>query len=528
MNVPDTETPIIVSTSYESMARIADILGSLRKKGVHLWLENRQLRYKAPRGALTQEEIERLRVSRDQIVAHLESLTGAETAERGLPRSRLYRAPLAFSQLAHWYRYRLNERRAIREIASATRLRGRLNVEELQNSIAEVVRRHDALRTRIIVLDGEPMQEVSTLVGYELNLDDLTDLPGSLRDSEVRRVIEKQILNPIDITAGPLFGVRLLRLRGDEHVLIMALEHIISDMHSLSIILGEVLTAYMQVVKGHAFSLPRVPVQFADYALRQRNTHTSWREKHDTYWNERLAGCQRLRFPDDKSSHTGTHLGWGIVPVQIGIDLKMQLREWCRQRQTTLVMSVFTAYVGLVSRWCNTPDFVIKYQSDGRVGPELQNTVGYFASELYLRIGLLEDDSVVDLLNRVTNEYCKAYEHADSSYFAAQVPRPEWAMNSIFNWLREGPKLGPFGSADELTCSLVNFEPHPMARNLDRDNEPFIALSETEGGEIAGGIWFSLNRFSVDTMERFGRNFLLFIRALLMQPVGRVKDILLV
>lgn len=518
------------ANSQVSMSRIADVLGYVRKKGVRLWSENGELHYRAPKGALTQEEIERIRVSRGQIVALLEKAAAAETTEPKLePLLRLDRAPLAFSQLAHWHLYRLSERRAIRQIASATRLRGRLNVDALQKSVAEIVRRHDALRTRIVVLDGVPTQEISKSGDCALRVDDLTGLSEILREAEILRLIEQHIMEPIDVAVGPLFGARLLRLRDDEHVLIMAMEHMISDMFSMNILLRDLFTAYMQAVKGRAFSLPAIPVQFPDYAIWQMNAQKLWIEKHGAHWNERLAACTLLRFPEDQSLQAATRLGWGTIPLQIGRSLKAELREWCRVRRTTLVMSVFTAYVGLVLRWCDASESVIRYQSDGRASPKVENTIGYFASALYLRIGLLEDDSFADLTNRITEEYCRAYEHADSSYMVAQVPPPEFTRNPLFNWIPQESKVefsDLDGSEDAIARSPIRF-PHPMVRSVETSIEPSILLVDTDGG-IVGDVLFPLSRFSIDTMERFALNFQVFIRALLRQPTGRVKDITLV
>lgn len=507
------------------MSSIVDVLGSLRSKGVRLWSENGQLHYKAPKGALNQEEIERLRVSRGQIVALLETGIGADAAEpRREPRARLDRAPLAFSQLAHWHWYELSERCAIRQIASATRLRGRLNVDALQKSVTEIVRRHDALRTRIVVLDGVPMQEISELGDCKVSVDDLAAASESHRETEIVRIIEQHILQPIDVAVGPLFGMRLLKLRDDEHVLIVAMEHMIADEVSMNILLRELFTAYAQALQGRTFSLPAIPIQFADFAVWQRDTQKAWLENRGPYWAKRFAGCRRLRFPAVKDL---SGVGWGVVPVRIAGHLKAKLREWCRLKHTTLAMSVFTAYVGFVLRWCNASESVIRYQSDGRVSPKIENTIGFFASVLYFRMKLREDDSFLDLLNQVTEEYCKAHEHADSSYMAAQVPRLEFTRNTVFNWVAQGSKIDLFhldGSDNAITCSPIPFA-HPMLKNLELDHEPGILLYDADE-EVVGYVYFPLNRFSTDMMERFGRNFLGFIEALLRQPEGRVKDIL--
>jgi hypothetical protein len=191
-------------------------------------------------------------------------------------------------------------------------------------------------------------------------------------------------------------------------------------------------------------------------------------------------------------------------------------------------MSVFTAYFGLVLRWCNTSEAVIQYQSDGRANATMENTIGYFASVLFLRVAINEDDSSVDLMNRVTESYCEAYEHADFSYLVARESLPEFARNSGFNWIPRVAKTGITelsGSELGVTCCPVRFE-HPMMKSLEIDAEPSILLSDTDD-EIIGEVWFPLNRFSAETMERFGRNFLVFIEALLRQPDATVKGIAL-
>ncbi len=516
-------------SNQESMDGIAHFLGHVRKKRVRLWLENGELHYKAPKNALTREDIERFRASRGQIVAFLERSTGAETAEPKLgPRQQFDRVPLTFSQLTHWRSHRLHEQPSIRTLASATRLRGRLDIGLLHESLTETVRRHEALRTRIVVADGLPTQEITESSDCKLGVDDFTALSEDARDIEVRHLIDQLILEPVHLAVDPLFKVRLAKLRDDEHVLIVTMEHIISDAFSLNILLRDLFTIYMQALDGRALFLPAIPIQFADYAVWRRDAHTSWIERHGAYWDERLRGCQRLRFPESDSSSAANRMGCGTVPLKIGKNLKAELREWCLLGRTTLVMSVFTAYVGLVLRWCNEEEGVFPYQTDGRFSPKVENTIGYFASVLYLRIELRDSDSFVDLLNRVTKEYCKAYEHADFSYIGTQVHQAEFMRNAGFNWVSQEPKsdLSKWGrSEDAITACPVSFT-HPVWERYEADIEPLMLLYDS-GAEIVGGVHYPLNRFSKNTMERFGLNFLVFLKTLLKQPQTRVKDILL-
>jgi Condensation domain/TubC N-terminal docking domain len=514
----------------ESSGRIADVLGAVRQKGVRLWAENGQLRFKAPKGALTQQEVERIQLSKEEIIALLEQATALGHAEPPLePRADRTSAPLAFSQLAHWHLYQLSERPAFRSVACATRLRGLLDLDALERSLAFIVRRHEALRTQIILRDGVLTQHISEPADSPIEVDDLSAVPANEREEEIQGRVEEFIRRPIQVAKDPLLGLRLLRLAHNEHVLIVAMEHMISDGFSRNIFVRELLSAYRQAVQGQAFCLPEVPIQFADYAAWQRSAEAAWVEKHGRYWQERMCGCARQRFPADPLVAGNSRAGWGIVPLHIGKDLKGQLTEWCRIRRTTLVMSVFTAYAALVLRWCDVTDTVIQFEIDGRVSPKVQNTIGYFASALPLRIVLRDEDRLIDLLSRVMEEYCKALEHDDASYLEAQVPRPEYTRNSCFNWLPQGPKSEPVAQNEfkaALTATPVSLAPRPILKNIERDIEPMVGFIEREE-EIGVLVQFPCSRFSEQTMERFGRNLLGFIRALLRYPEGRVKDLVL-
>jgi len=439
----------------------------------------------------------------------------------------LYRAPLAYSQLAHWYLYHLGERPGLRSVASAMRLRGPLNASALRHCIAEIVRRHDALRTRIVVFDRSPMQEIDDICRCELSVDDLTSLPAEARDGEIQRRIDSFILEPVNVAIGPLVEARLIKLKADEHVLVIAMEHVISDAYSMSILLREIFYAFVQLSQDRKLSLSSPSLQFPDYAVRQRNTQEAWLEKHGSYWKEHFAGCRRVRFPADRNWPISSCPGWGIVPIEIRTDFRRALVEWSRARRTTLPMSIFTAYVGLVLRWCQVSESVIRYQSHGRTLPETKEAIGFFASRLYLRLTLREQETFLELLRCVTVEYCRGYQHDDFSYMETRVPEPEFARNTFFNWIPQGSHyIAGLSGEDVVSISPEPFV-NPALKMLEWDNEPMIILYDADDA-ISGAVRFPLNRFSVETMEKFGRNFLVFVEALLTRPDAHVKNIDLV
>src|SRR5262249_6979317 len=155
------------------------------------------------------------------------------------------------------------------------------------------------------------------------------------------------------------------------------------------------------------------PIQLADYAVWQQDNRDAFLAAHGDHWHKRLAGAQRVRlFGEEKT----TGRGFAAAPFKIGTTAITALRELSRRHQSTLAMSVLATWVTLVSRWCDTRDVVVPFLAMGRPGPEVENTNGCFAAPLYLRIQLQPDDSFLEVLRRVTEEYASASEHDDLGY----------------------------------------------------------------------------------------------------------------
>ena len=334
---------------------LAAILGDLRQKGMQLWVSNGELHYKAPKGAVTPETLAVLRTHKRQIASFMEKAARLEIDEPELlTRPPGSRAPLAFSQLAHWKEQKLAERRVMRGVSSAIRLRGRLDIDLFRKTIDAVVQRHEALRTRI-VRDAESLfQEINATAWYDLTVYDLTQLPHSERQTEARRLIQKHTHQSVDVLVEPLFGAWLLRIAEDEHVLIVAMEHIISDGASRNILIRDIFSIYGQYIVGGPLTLPPIPLSFVDFAVWQQATWKSLLERHGSYWEKHLLGSPRVRFPTDISEPDRRKSGFGMIRMRFDGPLLRQLRNWCKNEQTTVTLGVLAMYVGFVCRWCNT------------------------------------------------------------------------------------------------------------------------------------------------------------------------------
>jgi hypothetical protein len=257
------------------------------------------LKYRVLKGALSQDDVDALRACKDRLMAFLEDTrAGAAGAATSLyAGAAIHLVPLAFSQLAHWRIEQLAQERSYAVVGIVTRWRGPLNVLALKTALREMIRRHDALRTRIVVWEGTPLQEIRDCADCELGIDELTGQDSCQREAELLRCIDRCMCEPVDVTDFPLFRFNLIRVWEDDHVLVTAMEHIITDGFSLNLFLEELYCVYRDVAQGRTSSLPPVPIQFSDYAIWQRSAMRSWTERHAPYWAERLNVCQRMRPP---------------------------------------------------------------------------------------------------------------------------------------------------------------------------------------------------------------------------------------
>lgn len=509
------------NSSPGSSEELSRFIRQLRNKGVALWVQDGALRYRAPRGLLTIEDRHTLCSVNGAIASELER-NCVSTNTHEFSRIQTRRAPLSFTQFAHWHACREALGRPVRQVASATRLRGRLRIDLLHESVRAVVARHEALRTRIVLSDaGIPFQEVAAAPRARLAIIHLCSMPSDQCGAEVQRQIDQAILDVTDYGTSLLFQPVLLKLREDEHVLILALEHVISDGFSLNLLSEEMFTAYAHLLTRGTIDLPNVTVQFPDYAVRQcaqsnRSCPTS---------GSGFDSFARTRFPDDPDIEwTGCQSGMGLVRFLIDRQLCNRLREWALRHRTTLVTSALTAYAALVLRWCGTSDTVIQFIVDGRTSRELERAIGYFAYPLYVRAALGRRDTLLDMLKTVTEGYCKAYDEADFGYARAQLPRLEFTRNTCFNWLpaSNDQEIGRM-SEDCPVHSGVDFQ-HPLYALLHVDQEPSIAFSERKEG-IIGELSYPRERFSERAMHRFAENITVFMSALVSDPSVLVTQI---
>ncbi|HEU4557572.1 MAG TPA: amino acid adenylation domain-containing protein, partial [Longimicrobium sp.] len=332
-----------------------------------------------------------------------------------IPVERTGARPLSFAQERLWFIDRLEPGSAVYNMPMARRLVGALDVAALERSVGEIVRRHEALRTTFVEVDGSPVQVIAAFGGFALPLEDLSELSQADREASLRRRVGEEALQPFDLAAGPLFRAVLLRLGAEDHVLLLGMHHIVSDGWSMGVLDRELSALYVAYREGRESPLPELPVQYADYAVWQREQLVGdVLDRQLAYWRERLAGApELLELPTDHSRPPVQTYRGASVPVELSPELLERLHALERSEGTTLYMTLLGAFQVLLGKYAGSDDVVVGSPIAGRTRGEVEELIGFFVNTLVLRTDLSGDPSFREVLRRVRAATLGAYEHQE-------------------------------------------------------------------------------------------------------------------
>jgi amino acid adenylation domain-containing protein len=323
--------------------------------------------------------------------------------------------PLSFAQQRLWFIDQLEPGVSVYNFPAAVRLKGPFNVVALKQSLNELVKRHEVLRTTFAIVDGRPAQVVAPLLTLALPIVDLRDLPETEREIEVQRLATNEAQRPFDLAEGPLVRATVLRLGEDEHVGLLTMHHIVSDGWSTGILIREMAALYDAFSSDRVASLPELPIQYADFAHWQRDwLQGEVLETQLSYWKQQLLGAPPLlELPVDHprpavQAFHGAHQSI-LLPRTVGDGLK----ALSRKEGVTLFMTLLAAFQVLLHRYTNQEDLVIGTPIANRNRLEIERLIGFFVNTLVLRTDLSGNPSFLELLRRVREVCLGAYAHQD-------------------------------------------------------------------------------------------------------------------
>ena len=347
-------------------------------------------------------------------VAGLASLVGASSPD-GSERSGAV-APLAFSQEGMiWHEQFVPGCQNLP--ALARRYRGALDVDALERAIGEIVRRHEPLRTTFEIRDGRALQVVRPPVPFRLPRRDLSALAPSAQDGEVERMLAAEGSRPFNLATDPLFAPTLVRLGGDDHVLVIRVHHSVFDDWSVAVFRRELSALYTAFVAGRASPLPEPTTRFSDFAREQRRRLAGTAGAAElSYWRSELAGAPfTTQLPVHDPSLPGGSPQTAPDPVSVVVppELHRRLRELARQERTTLFMVMLAAFQVLVHRSTGQDDLLVASVVANRNRTELERLIGCFTKKVPLRLRLAPDATFGDVIAGARRALLGALAHQD-------------------------------------------------------------------------------------------------------------------
>ncbi|MFD7028606.1 amino acid adenylation domain-containing protein [Streptomyces sp. NPDC059917] len=436
-----------------------------------------------------------------------------------LPREDDGPAQLSFAQQRLWFLAQLDGSSAAYNIPVATRLSGPLDRPALRRALAELVRRHEALRTRFADRDGVPHQLIGDGGDFAVAEADLAD------PAELARICAAEAATPFDLEHDRLIRVRLLCEAEREHVLLITMHHAVSDGWSVGVLIRDLSALYEAFAAGLPSPLAPLPVQYADYALWQRQWLQGAEQTRQTaYWKEQLAGVDpRLTLPADRErpavkTYRGARAGFLLPP-----DLLARLREVAARHEATLYMTLLAAYSVVLNRYTGQSDIAVGTVVAGRNRIEVEGLIGFFANTLVMRADLSDDPAFPELLAQVKRTALAAYDHQDVPFEAVadalQLER-SLSHSPVFQTMLvlQEAQTERTARLGELLVSAIEFDLGVTKFDLTLD------LRETPDG-LAGTVEYNTDLFDPDTIRRFTGHFGELLGSLTADPGARLSGL---
>ncbi|HEY9673073.1 MAG TPA: condensation domain-containing protein [Waterburya sp.] len=402
------------------MKTVNELLSHLRSLDIKLWAEGQRLRYNAPQGVLTPELRAELAQCKAEILAFLQQADAVlDATVEPIPLvSRDSDLPLSFAQERLWFLEYVGGKSGTYNTPSAQRLIGTLNITALKQAVAQIVQRHEALRTTFKRVKFSAVQIIHPTLTINVPVVDLQGLPLQEQSAEVQRLMAQDIQRPFDLAEGPLLRVLLLRLSEQEHILLVVMHHIISDAWSVGIFMQELSVLYQAFQDGNPSPLPELPIQYADFAHWQRTwLQGEVLESQLNYWRQQLSGkVPALELPIDRPRSPSQSNRAASQSLILSEPLTQALKTLSQQERGSLFITLLTAFKALLHRYTGQEDLLVCFPIAGRNRTETEELIGYFNNIVVTRTDLSGDPSLRTLMKRVRRVAFEAFKHQDTPF----------------------------------------------------------------------------------------------------------------
>jgi surfactin family lipopeptide synthetase A len=431
--------------------------------------------------------------------------------------------PLSFAQARLWFFSQLEGESAAYNMPEPLRLVGELNVGALERAIAEIVRRHEVLRTSFHLIDEAPVQQITT---GKFTLPPTIDLQSSIESAQSQRLQELALAEarrPFDLAQAPLFRVTLIRLSDRSHVLLLTMHHIISDGWSMDILVRELAALYQSYCANQPSTLPELPIQYADFASWQRKwLRDGVLDRQLAYWKQQLSGAPSLlELPTDRPRPAIQTFNGKTASLEIDRELTQQLKSIGQKSGATLYMTLLAAFSTLLYRYSGQEDLVVGSPIANRNHREIESLIGFFVNTLVMRTQFGGDPTFVELLDRVRDNTLDAQEHQDLPFEKlVEELHPERSLSytPLFQvmFVLQNPAVS-------LVLPDLTITPF-VVEDVNAKFDLTLSVTETEAGLRAEFI-YNTDLFDADRIDRMTGHFQILLSGIVTNPQARVAQL---
>ena len=417
------------------------------------------------------------------------------------PRDGTEAPPLSFAQQRLWFLDKLEPASPAYNIFQAFRLSGPLNFDALTRSLNEIARRHDSLRTAFGDDLGQPVQIIAKSATLLISQRDLHRLPPHERGPVLQQLLIEEARRPFDLSAGPLIRAMLIQTAADTHILCLTMHHIISDGWSWDVFNRELSALYAAFAAGDTSPLADLPIQYADFALWQRDWLRGERlDNQLAYWKQQLGQLpSALELPTDYPRPLARSYRGARQKRTLSPHLTQALKALGRQHDATLFMTLLAALKILLFRYTNQTEITVGTPIANRSQPATEALIGFFVNTLVLRSDMSGRQTVRQLLAQVRRTALDAYEHLDLPFeMLVEALQPERTLNQtplfqVMFVFQNAP-------ADPLRLPQLTVEPLETDRQIAKFDLTLNAVETPDGLRVT--LIYSQDLFEAATIKR--------------------------
>jgi hypothetical protein len=508
------------------MKTIEEFLSYLCSQDIKLWAEDERLRCSAPKEALTPDIKAELAARKAEILAFISQANQAlkSSSESIQPVSREGNIPLSFAQQRLWFFTQLEPDSSAYNIPAAVRLTGKLNIAALSKSVAEILQRHEVLRTTFTVVDGEAIQVIGKGENFTFPVIDLQALAEEQKQQEVLNLASLEAQKPFDLVKAPLIRASLLQLSQTDHVVLLTMHHIVSDGWSTGIFIKELTALYTAFSQGQTSPLAELAIQYADFAMWQRKwLQGEVLQTQLNYWRQQLGGdLPILELPTDHPRPAIQSNNGATQPFQLSKSLTEKLKDLSKQEGVTLFMTLLATFKVLLHRYTQQEDIIVGTPIANRNRSEIEGLIGFFVNTLVLRANLGSNPTFRELLQEVREVTLGGYAHQDLP-FERLVEELQPGRNLSHNPLFQVMFILQNASTQvlhlpELTLELLKAEKNTANFDLT------LSLTETEAG-LKGDLEYNTDIFDAARINRMLGHFQVLLEGIVTNREQRLAKL---